>query len=399
MLTRSYLLLLLFVVENVFSRKTPPVLGTLCDRENRFLHLLRHTSVSIVNSPIWINTTCGFEFDVYGSCCKESGLLQFSKTQTEKLMLNVEFINREYHRFQGVLTKVYDFLQRIAMAPPTSKKEQWNRMITRAKEKLDDPEVREYFETHAGSAADAHRFVRENTKCWEMQAKARQVTLCYTCSGRSSHFFKDNKALISQETCVAFVRDCGYSLAALVKFILSFEKLPVIAKDLKSLGIDLNFMQKMKTGKIDKYFEEFRAQKINEIIETARNLHTPAAQAEMCSKFLRLGEEPIISQMRHLFASNSSWVVQAKEMGDYIQMMETQINANLKNYKKRDQQDEKRSQQNHSNWSLSRLLQFNGIKPETLLNSDSKILDVNDPSYSSVGVSGHSPMQFGHQFP
>src|SRR3990167_1204741 len=370
----------------------------ICLNNNTFISQLASADVGLLNQPLRTNSTCSFEFSQFGTCCSEKALVRFAKSKTDSLMADVAFMNAEYKKFQGVLSRAYSLFKRTAMAPLHRDNGRWNTYIKGARKRLCDRKFTRYFHHHIDSAENGDYFARENSKCWEMQAKARQVTLCYTCSGRSSHFFKNNKALISQETCDAFVKNCGYSLAALVKFIRSFEKLPVIAKDLKSLGIDLNFMQKMKTGKIDKYFEEFRAQKINEIIETARNLHTPAAQAEMCSKFLRLGEEPIISQMRHLFASNSSWVVQAKEMGDYIQMMETQINANLKNYKKRDQQDEKRSQQNHSNWSLSRLLQFNGIKPETLLNSDSKILDVNDPSYSSVGVSGHSPMQFGHQF-
>ena len=349
-------------------------------------------------------SSCAFEFGTYGTCCDEQDVRSHAKSKTKELMDEVSFINQEYKRFRGVLSKSHELLQEVAAAPKDPNQPKWDAFIKGAQEKLKHPKFQEYFATHMDSAEDGNHFVRENTKCWEMQSKARNVALCYTCSGRSSHFFKDNKALISQETCDAFVRDCGYSLAALVKFILSFQKAQLIFEGLKSLGINLNFNAKLDFPKLTMYFSAFKTENVEQIIEAATNLHKPEVQAQMCSKFLRLGEKPIISQMRTIFKSSEPWTLQTHEMATYLAEVQKQAkrDANASKSGQISEQETPNSQDNptstESNWNISRRLQFNGSQDE-LLQSDSTIMDVNDPSYSSVGVSGNSPMDFGHQFP
>ena|SRR3990167_5440343 len=373
----------------------------ICLNNNTFISQLASADVGLLNQPLRTNSTCSFEFSQFGTCCSEKALVRFAKSKTDSLMADVAFMNAEYKKFQGVLSRAYSLLKRTAMAPLHRDNGRWNTYIKGARKRLGDRKFTRYFHHHIDSAENGDYFARENSKCWEMQAKARQVTLCYTCSGRSSHFFKNNKALISQETCDAFVKNCGYSLAALVKFIRSFELLPIISDRLNQLKVSLNFQEKLSFKNLVRYFSTFKREKIGKIIETARSLHLPEAKAQMCSKFLRLGEVPIISQMRTIFKSGAKWRFFTHDIDSYFDKVKNQINSNMAIYHGHLRSKIRAIQgrdSHRSDWMLARLLQFTG-KTEELLNSDSKILDVNDPSYSSVGVSENAPMEFNHQFP
>src|SRR3990167_3468960 len=170
---------------------------------------------------------------------------------------------------------------------------------------------------------------------------------------------------------------------------------------LHRLRVRLNYKEKLNFPNLRRYFRTFTRERIGDILETARRLHLPEAQAHMCSKFLRLGEVPIIRQMRRIFKSEVNWKFYTHDIESYLDNVKGQINSNMEVYhgRLRSQIQAVEGKESHrSDWRLARLLQFTG-KTDELLNSDSKIMDINDPSYSSVGVSGHSPMEFNHAFP
>ena len=377
-----------------------------CPNNNPFIKQLRSDRVSLLPRPLKTAAVCGFEFNSFGSCCREKDLVEMARVKTAELMADVAYINEEYRRFNGVLSKAHKLLQQTAMTPMQKDSPKWNRYIILARETARDAKYTDYFSKYMKVTLDADKFAKANTKCWRMQALARNLALCYTCSGRSNIFFKHNKALISQETCDAFVRDCGYPLSDLIKFIRSFEKLPQIAFRLHKMGVKLNYKQKLAFRYLKAYFGIFRRQKIGDIIQTARNLHRPKAQASLCSKFLRLKDFTIISQMRRMFKVDVPWRFHTVELSTYF---ETSSANNSSNSTNKTSQTELISQNHNSSqailknpkttWQVSRVLQFSPETESELLESDSEIIDATDPSYDSVGVSGNSPMEFGHQFP
>src|SRR3990167_683777 len=312
------LLCVLLIVTVCLGRRDNKPKPFQCPKQNEFIKRLSKRGVKTFKKAFVTTSSCAFEFGTYGTCCKEEDLLRFATGKTKGLMEDVSFINEEYKRFRGVLSQAYQLLEKVASAPKNPSRPKWDRFIKGAQEKLKNPKFQEYFANHMDSAKNTEHFTVKNTKCWEMQAKAREVALCYTCSGRSHHFFQKEKALISQETCDAFVRDCRYSLSALVKFIMSFQEAKLIFGELKKLGINLNFETKLDMKKLSEYFTAFKSENIEHILETSRNLHRPEIKAQMCSKFLRLGDKPIISQMRAIFNSADPWILHKHEMADYM---------------------------------------------------------------------------------
>lgn len=51
-------------------------------------------------------------------------------------------------------------------------------------------------------------FEGDSITCWNYMKAVRGSALCSICSGRSEIFFKDDKALISMDTCLQAVNSC-----------------------------------------------------------------------------------------------------------------------------------------------------------------------------------------------
>ena len=327
-----------------------------------------------------------------------SDISTFAELYTSWLHHDVVFMNKEYAAFRNVIPKVYEYLKNIAFAPFHPFRQDWNQKLQAGRDLFKNPTVQQYFkENLAVTNDDALQFAQENTACWAMQAKARNLAFCYTCSGRSNHFFRDGKALIDQQTCDSFVRDCSRPLTSLVKFVRALQFLPTLSDNLRQLDVYLNAHMRLDYQQIGKYFEAFHAENIQMLIQEATTTKESPVHATMCSKFLRLREETIITQMRKIFQVGSDWLVTDWGIKEYLDQVSAQIQANIRAY---DAQFSNSLTQSTTNWKISssgglRRLQFSG----NLLVSDSTIIQASDPSYTSVGVSGKSPMDMGHAFP
>ena len=378
--------------------------GISCPNSNPFIKLMKEANATLHEKPVLSNSLCGFEFEQYGSCCQLNDLRQYAQRDTEEIAASVKLINQEYKHFQGMMPKIFSLIKQIALAPIDPNNRSMNSKIRSAEITLKDMKTARaqmWFKTVAAATEHSDMFEEANTECWKMQEKARRVALCYTCSGRSRHFFNMQKALISVSTCQEFVKSCSYPLSTLVKFIKTFEGFNFLRFRLPNLGIDINIDSKLNTGSLSKYFRALKNEGIFELVDAVQKYSTPELQAQMCSKFLRLGEKPIISQMRTIFKSSQPWKIEIPKIATYLAEHKKQISIKMEqfnresNIKFANEEAPWRPASTNSNWGLSRLLQFNGVAFE----SDSKIIDVTDPSYKSVGVSGKSPMELSQEFP
>lgn len=374
--------------------------GFGCPNDNPFIKDFNFEKKDLMKTTVRLRSVCGFELAKYGSCCTESSLLRLADLDSKTVLGDAQIMSEEYKKYQDTLLQLQNVLKNLANSTSPPYHTLRKNIIEDAKARLQEPKVKEFFAQYLVTPEHVKKFTLESANCWQTQAKVRQLAHCYSCSGRSSHFFSENKALISQDTCDAFVRDCRSPVGNLVKMIESFRELPFFAHLLRTMGIDLNFKQKIDQEAYMRYFNSVNRLNITGIIQDATDSDQPEARARFCSKFLRLGEKPIVSGIKSLFRPGSEWQINF----DSIKAHFPEI-FNPNNTQKRESKFAQKlattssSQPNSSsNWRLSRLLQFNG-QTNDLLVSDAKIINPTDPSYSSVGVTGHSPMEFGHQFP
>ena len=387
---------LLFLAAFVASQ-TAPSLGTSCPNSNPFIVSL-NKDVNLYTTPTKASFICGFEFSTYGSCCNPYQLGPYARNEAKYLQRDVERLNLEYKKFKDVIQELYKTWKRIALAPLHPTRQDWNQKIQLARKLFDDPHVRQYFKQQLSiDTLSVKKFEEQNNACWAVHSKARDLALCFACSGRSNHFFRNGKALISQKACDAFVDQCASPLSVLVQFVSSLEFLPTIDAKLQEFDLYLNIDAKLKRTELKKYFETFRNENIEQLILTANTYIGEDIQAEMCSKFFRLKETPIISQMRPMFSSDGPWLIQLWDIKSHLNKNAAQIDANERAYDA--QTASAGSAPSTSNWHparrMLRMLQFSS----SFLQSDASIISPSDPSYSSVGVSGSSPMDFGQSFP
>ena len=383
-------LVVLFLVGCIASQSLHPV-GISCPNNNPFITTLN--GVNLYQTPTFHDVTCQFELQTYGSCCDPWQLKYYAINRADDLKRDLVRVNSEYVKFEGIIPQLYQTFKRIALAPRHPTREDWNRKIDLARELFNSQVVHDYFqEVLTGEQLGTQDFESQSNACWDMQSKARNMTLCFTCSGRSNHFFRDRKALIGQGTCDAFVQKCSGPLSSLVKFVKSLEILPWLTNKMKEFDLYLNADSKLVLSEIDKYFTAFESENIEQLIQTARTYSNPETKSQMCSKFLRLKETPIVIQMRTIFSSDSNWLIQLWDIKNHLDQSATQIDANIRAY---DAQFSNSLTQSTTNWKISRRRLLRMLQFSDILTSDSSILSSSDPSYSSVGVTGNSPMDFG----
>lgn len=309
---------------------------------------------------------------------------------------NAAIINREYASMQGLVSQLLALVQKISLGIQHPGREEWNSKILAAKSVCASNSVLQALKQEVVGLLDARKFSDANTKCWDEQVKLRDISLCYTCSGRSSHFFGADKALISKVTCSAFVKSCGSSLAGMIKLIKVYHLLTRILMSLQHIGIKMNVPEKLRVNLIRYFYSQIQTDGTDIYLASAIKTGNQKLHGEICNKFFRLRDTPIINFFRGLVNSEAPWTINELSIEAFAKEVDAQLRAVSTDPKAKPQSSGASS--TASNWSISRLLQFTneGGAP---LGSDSQIVSPSDPAYSSVGVSGNSPMDFGHSFP
>src|SRR3990167_3885383 len=167
----------------ILAQSTRPA-GIGCPNDNPFIkHML---SMSMLNTPDFTpSPICAFEFSKYGTCCPTGNVEPEARNDYIHHTGKVNRLKREFKEFVGVLSKVYDLIKRIALAPKHPWRNDWNGKIDKAREFFNNPSVNQYFSKHLNAnLPDAATFEKEIDECWNAQVKVRNLALCFTCSGR-----------------------------------------------------------------------------------------------------------------------------------------------------------------------------------------------------------------------
>lgn len=165
------LFLLLIMAQSIISEKAR------CITKNIFLEQMKNASplgVDIFKSPkIEEFDKCEYEWNKFGNCCDVLDLEAFYQLENRLINLNEKYLAKAVNDSMKVFNNI------------------------RTGEKRD--KLRRKMEN----------FTRDSNTCWNHMKKMRSSAACSICSGRSEVFFKDDKALISPDTCIEAVGACS----------------------------------------------------------------------------------------------------------------------------------------------------------------------------------------------
>lgn len=169
---------------------------------------------------------------------------------------------------------------------------------------------------NAGSAIGKYslvkNFEKDSASCWNYMKVVRGSALCSICSGRSEVFFKENKALISLDTCLKAVGSCEGFFLTLVDLAKALEaynqnKPSGITKEEKErmnqLQIDLKKFHPPQT--LVKSFQHYN--KIKEKPDQAKN-----EAIRICSMIMNIRKAPFILVMNREGVSRVMAIIKKK---------------------------------------------------------------------------------------
>ena len=253
-------------------------------------------------------------------------------------------------------------------------------------------------ETHLASVTQekAEKFSEENRKCWMALSKERDASICQICSGRGNHFFMNDKILVSQAKCAQLSAICRSPMATITSIVAGVEALERISAIIADAGIEVKIDQsgivESKTAIKDLFAGLDPFQKLL--------LANPemSTNEDLCEKFVKM-RTPIMLEAMDVILKKITAIqfCMTQELSSFVgRRTNKNYSYTLSAYFPLPT-GFCSTQIPKSNWQLKRLLQFNGSPPA--LGSDATFVNPTDPSYTSIGVSGHSPVPDHSSFP
>ena len=132
--------------------------------------------------------------------------------------------------------------------------------------------------------------------CWNYMVKIRGSALCHICSGRSNTFFRDNMALISEDTCQEAVSKCKGFFKDLKAFVEDFKQVhDLIATQTEDIEIFKNITRVndalKDTSPPDSLMTDFT------LLEYANQNDKSALLAQVCSRFVNMHRPTVITRL------------------------------------------------------------------------------------------------------
>src|SRR3990167_2937019 len=369
--------------------------GVGCPNDNPFIVIMKKDGVQLYDTPKQVSHICKAEFENYGTCCDETRLHGYAQADTAQIMNAQDKVVAEFSHLVKMAKEVVTALEILNKASVVLRGEfvPENQEFSNAAHLLTDRIVTT-IKAHIaklGSPVAIGEFSVKNAECWEAVSQLRSKAICSYCSGRANHFFKNKKILIPQQTCNNLNQICSRSLSIVVdsgKFLADLEN---FAKQTRDSGLDINLASILDLGKVaalKKYAGE-----IEKALSFASNpnqlqMLSSLRQTQLCHTFLNIKHTSAISKVESITASTSQakWAFKPN-VGSVVYSNKSKFNSQEAAFLQA-------HQSLNPKWETSnmRLLQFGGNPGDDFIVEDATIIDPQDSSYSSTGVSGHGPI-------
>lgn len=260
------------------------------------------------NSLAEFANTCGGEWAKFGVCCDPWKLSDHIQRNDRVMNDTVNNLIQIVIYSVNPTTQLFLRLKQLTLAAPNSLYPQWGINIAFARSFLENVTNLVAFKEFNNTLSSEYKsaFKSETLKCWSHMIKLRTSSLCQACSARSHVFFKDNKGLVSTETCVSSIRHCFSALKMTLKFIKlakwlidTFEKLKDHSIDTKAMSIGRNPDLKEVADSVSKI-------PIYHLIETYNltQAENSTIAGEICHEYFNLAKPTYLQTMVYRVLSN-----------------------------------------------------------------------------------------------
>ena len=201
------------------------------------------------------NNICTAELKVHGTCCKEGDLLAHGQRDRQLILAAAQRFAQFYPNLKGYVSDIYSTLKKISVA----KLQNWQnsnnpfeKAINFAKDFLSKGENLDKFERWSKVGDNDQKYRDDAHKCWDKVTKQRQASLCYTCSGRSKHFFTEdgNKGVAEEKHCEESISLCYDWIKTTIDWIDMLNWLKSAESQFANADINLGLRNGMHHDKI-----------------------------------------------------------------------------------------------------------------------------------------------------
>ena len=255
------------------------------------------------------NDICGAELKSHGTCCKEADLLAHGERDRQLIMQAAERLAQFYPNLKGYVSDIYSTLKKISVANIKNWQNSNNpfeKAIKFAKDFLSKVENLDKFERWSKVGDNEQKYRGDAQKCWDKVTKQRQASLCYTCSGRSKHFFTEDgkKGVAEEKYCEQSIGLCCDWIKTTIDWIDMLNWLKSAESNFTNVSINLGLREGMHQDKIqDIHTELFSDGSARHILGwTLINAKVDWQNSvKVCEKYTNLAKVPFISTISNAF--------------------------------------------------------------------------------------------------
>ena len=241
---------------------------------------------------------CASEWSVYGSYCNYTAL-EAHAIQDKKQILNQHKLVKEGFLISSrILINFKNYLSKnLKNLENSYKATKYASSIERLKATFSSANFTNYMRLLEEVSANT-TFNSSLDACSTAMLDARSNSLCGLCSGRSSQFFFNSKAIIEEQVCTHVLDQCIEPIRVILNF---FDGTGTVAVDLLNSTVGMNFT----IENTDKLYGELKSAqsdiKQNALIQlVSRAISQPAdktVEKKICEKFLTIHETKTIDNI------------------------------------------------------------------------------------------------------
>ena len=289
-LTRMVVVVLCFmvVVQAKLYKKRP----SYCLAQNPLIGMLKQNKVTVFDNPVQsMSPVCASEWKQHKTCCHPTSLISYAKKEAKVLRMALKSV-----RFNAVMLK--DSFKKnkklILKALEEKSVGDKRKVIQEIIDQLNvfQTSIEEVFEDNRASKVSLNA-------CFQRIEEIKTNSLCYTCSGRSAHFFLKGLALMGEADCRQTVSKCVSTWHQSVRLVdameLARKVLSKLAKIIPKRGffpISVKSMQKLQEW-IGTHKIRDAVKHCDESLESC----SYSSQKLLCEAFISLRSKDFLSQV------------------------------------------------------------------------------------------------------
>lgn len=260
--------------------------------------------IEFLDTIAFSNTSCGTEYQAYGSCCSISSLKTKSDQLNASLVSAVSKIKSEYTAFADAVNRLEVELKTIVDSQDIQSDARYTSRRTKAR-LVRDSKAFLFLKAQFTSSQQAN-FSSSMDKCFPDVSRARSSALCIVCAARSPFFLTEsNHVVISNQDCALLSDRCRDAVNNLRTFSQGLQLYTSVLSPVLGAGVhistDAGRVDVQGLAALEKYLV---SENINVGLTTTV---TDQSNGFICQAVASAGKPTLVEAMADLFNSDFKW--------------------------------------------------------------------------------------------